>query len=149
MGAVRSNFIASRWLYRLTGVTAATSDFKRHVKHMILYLLYIYNNNTWQWKEKSHFLPLLSALYGEFLKGRGKLKLRRSFSSALKSLPNRCHDYSSSIRRFLTEETGELKRHRGNCCVTSPSPYVSGMAAPRATAASYTHTHMLQMSKWR
>lgn len=101
-------------------------------------VLRIYNNNTWQWKEKSHFLPLLSALYGEFLKGRGKLKLRRSFSSALKSLPNRCHDYFTCIRQFLTEETSELKIHRGNCCVTSPTPDVSGMAGPRA-AASFTH----------
>jgi len=114
---------------------------------MILYLLCIYNDNTWQWKEKSHFLPLLSALYGEFLKGRGKLKLRRSFSSALKSLPNRCHDYSTWIRWFLTEESGELKRHRGNCCVTSPSPDVSGMAAPRATAVSLSHTHARARSK--
>ncbi len=95
------------------------------------------NNNTWQWKEKSYFLPFLIALYGEFLKGRGKLKLRRSFASALKSLPNRCHDDCAYIRQFLTEETDELKIHRGNCCVAWPAPAFQG------------HSHMLQMSKWR
>lgn len=84
------------------------------------------NNNTWQWKEKSHFLPFLIALYGEFLKGRGKVKLRRSFASALKSLPNRCHDDCAYIRQFLTEETDELKIDRGNCCVAWPAPVFQG-----------------------